>query len=52
MYGLVSSYEAAATATGGSVIALKLEGAGHFDMLAPGSRYGKPVSESILALLK
>ncbi len=52
MYDLVSSYEAAATAKGDSVIALKLEGAGHFDMLAPGSRYGKPVSKVILALLK
>lgn len=51
-YDLVSSYEAAATAKGDSVTVLKLEGAGHFDMLAPESPYGRPVSEAILALLK
>ena len=52
VYDLVSSYEASATAKGDSVTVLKLEGAGHFDMLAPGSQYGKPVIEAILALLK
>ena len=52
MYDLVSSYEAAAKAKGDSVTVLKLDGAGHFDMLAPGSQYGKPVNEAILALLK
>lgn len=51
-YDLVSGYEAAATAKGDSVTVLKLQGAGHFDMLAPGSQYGKPVSEAILALVK
>ena len=52
MYDLVSSYEAAARAKGDSVTVLNLEGAGHFDMLAPGSQYGKPVNEAILAFLK
>ena len=49
---LVSSYEAAATSKGDSVTVLKLEGAGHFDMLAPESQYGKSLIEAILALLK
>ncbi len=51
-YDLVSSYEAAAKAKGDSVMVLKLEGSGHFDMLAPEGQYGKPVMEAILALLK
>jgi pimeloyl-ACP methyl ester carboxylesterase len=49
---LVSSYEAAAKAKGDSVTVIKLEGAGHFDMLAPESQYGKSLMEAILALLK
>ena len=49
---LVSSYEGAATSKGDSVTVLKLEGAGHFDMLAPESQYGKSLIEAILALLK
>jgi acetyl esterase/lipase len=49
---LVSSYEAAANSKGDSVTVLKLEGAGHFDMLAPGSQYGKSLIDAILALLK
>lgn len=49
---LVSSYEAAATSKGDSVTVLRLEGAGHFDMLAPESRYGKSLIEAILALFK
>ena len=51
-YDLVSTYEASATAKGDSVTILKLEGAGHFDMLAPEGQYGKSVIEAILALLK
>jgi len=51
-YDLVSSYEASATSKGDSVTVVNLEGAGHFDMLAPGSQYGKPLIEAILALLK
>ena len=50
-YDLVSTYEASATAKGDSVTILKLEGAGHFDMLAPEGQYGKSVIEAILALL-
>src|SRR5579885_3568059 len=49
---LVSSYEAAANSKRDSVTVLKLEGSGHFDMLAPGSQYGKSLIETILALLK
>jgi acetyl esterase/lipase len=51
-YDLVRSYEASAKAKGDSVAVLKLEGAGHFDMLAPESQYGKPVMDAILASLK
>jgi pimeloyl-ACP methyl ester carboxylesterase len=49
---LVTSYEAAATSKGDSVRVVKLEGSGHFDMLAPESQYGKPIIEAILALSK
>jgi acetyl esterase/lipase len=52
VYPLVSDYEGAAKARGDSVTVLKLEGSGHFDMLAPGSQYGKQLIEAILALLK
>lgn len=51
-YDLVSSYEAAATAKGDSISVVKLEGGGHFDMLAPGSAYGKTLIEAILNALK
>ena len=51
-YDLVRRYEASAIAKGDAVTILKLEGAGHFDMLAPESQYAKPVIEAILALLK
>jgi acetyl esterase/lipase len=51
-FDLVRSYEASAVAKGDSVTILRLDGAGHFDMLAPESQYGKPVIEAILALLK
>jgi len=51
-YDLVSNYESAATAKGDSVTVIRLKGAGHFDMLAPESRYGKPLIEEILSLLK
>lgn len=51
-YDLVSSYEAAATAKGQSISVVKLEGGGHFDMLAPGSAYGKTLIEAILNALK
>lgn len=51
-FDLVSGYEAAATAKGDSVSVLRLEGSGHFDMLAPESPYGKQVVEAILPLLK
>lgn len=51
-FDLVSAYEAAATAKGDSVTVLRLEGSGHFDMLAPEGRYGKQVMEAIVALLQ
>ena len=51
-YDLVSGYEASATAKGDSVTVLKLEGSGHFDMLAPGSQYGELLIKAILALSK
>ncbi len=51
-YDLVSSYEAAATAKGDSISVLRLDGGGHFDMLAPASAYGKSLIEAILAALK
>ena len=51
-YSLVSSYEASATAKGDSITVLKLQGAGHFDMLAPEGQYGKPLVEAILACLQ
>ena len=49
---LVRSYEAAATSKGDSVKVVKLEGSGHFDMLAPESQYGKQLIEVILSLAK
>jgi hypothetical protein len=52
LYELVSNYETAAMAKGESVTVIKLEGSGHFDMLAPGNQYGKSIIEAILALLK
>ncbi len=51
-YGLVSKYEAAATAKGDSLTVLKLEGSGHFDMLAPENQYGKSLIRAILALVQ
>src|SRR5487761_1999847 len=51
-FDLVKSYQASAIAKGDAVTIQKLEGAGHFDMLAPESQFGKPVFEAILALLK
>jgi acetyl esterase/lipase len=51
-YDLVSSYQAAAAPKGDSVSVLKLEGGGHFDMLAPWSPYGKSLMEAILTALK
>jgi pimeloyl-ACP methyl ester carboxylesterase len=51
-YDLVNSYEAAATAKGDSISVVKLEGGGHFDMLAPASPYGKSLIEAILSALK
>ena len=51
-FDLVSSYQAAATAKGDTVTVVKLEGGGHFDMLAPASPYGKPLAEAIRDLLK
>lgn len=51
-YDLVSSYETSATAKGDSVIVLKLEGSGHFDMLSPGSPFGKSLIKAILDLTK
>ena len=51
-YDLVSKYEAAASSKGDSVTVLKLEGAGHFDMLAPENRYGKSLIQAIMALLQ
>lgn len=50
-YDLVSSYVSSATAKGDSVRVLRLEGAGHFDMLSPESQYGKSLIKAILALL-
>lgn len=49
---LLTDYESAAKSKGDSVTVLKLEGAGHFDMLAPESPHGKSLLEAILALLK
>lgn len=49
---LVSTYQAAAQAQGDAVRVLKLEGAGHFDMLMPESQHGKTVLDAVLALLK
>ena len=49
---LVASYEAAATAKGDSVTVRKLDGGGHFDMLAPGNQYGESLMEAILDALK
>jgi acetyl esterase/lipase len=51
-YDLVSRYESAATSRGDMVTVLKLDGSGHFDMLAPGTPYGKSLIEAILASLK
>jgi acetyl esterase/lipase len=51
-YDLVSSYEAAAIARGDSISVVKLDGGGHFDMLAPASPYGKALIEAILTALK
>jgi acetyl esterase/lipase len=51
-YALVSDYEAAAVSKGDVVTVLKLDGSGHFDMLAPDSEYGKSLLKAILALLK
>jgi acetyl esterase/lipase len=51
-YELVSAYEAAAKDKGESVTVLKLEGSGHFDMLAPEGQYGKKVVEAIWALVR
>jgi hypothetical protein len=49
---LVTSYEAAATAKGDSISVVKLEGSGHFDMLAPAGSYGKSLIEAIQSALK
>lgn len=49
---LVSRYEEEAKAQGEVVKVLRLNGAGHFDMLAPEGQHGKPVVEVVLALLK
>ncbi len=51
-YDLVSSYEAAAIAKGDSISVVKLDGSGHFDMLAPASAYGKSLIDAILTALK
>lgn len=51
-YDLVSTYQASAEAKGDTISVLKVEGAGHFSMLAPEGQYGKPVIDAILALLK
>jgi hypothetical protein len=47
---LVSSYEATATSKGDRVTVVKLNGSGHFDILAPESQYGKSLIEAIQAL--
>jgi acetyl esterase/lipase len=49
---LVTTYEAVAKGKGDTVTVLKLEGSGHFDMLAPDSPHGKATIDAILALLK
>jgi acetyl esterase/lipase len=51
-YDLVTGYESTAKAKGDSVTVVKLEGSGHFDMLAPEGPFGKTLIESILALTK
>ena len=48
----VQSYEARARAKGDTVSVLTLEGAGHFDMLAPETAHGKALIEAISVLLK
>jgi len=48
----VSSYEALAKEKGETVNVLRLEGAGHFDMLAPEGPQGKPVLDMILKLVR
>jgi hypothetical protein len=49
---LASEYEAPAKVRGDDVTVLELQGPGHFDMLAPGSQYGKRLIEAVFALLK
>ncbi len=49
---LIARYETAARAKGDSVTVLKLQDAGHFDMLVPESPHGQALIEAILALLK
>lgn len=50
--GLVSRYEQMAKDTGEVVKVMRLDGAGHFDMLAPEGPHGKPVVEALLKLVE
>ena len=49
---LVTRYESQAQSKGDRVTTLALPGSGHFDMLAPGTQYGKKLLSAISALLK
>jgi acetyl esterase/lipase len=48
----LTDYQTAARAKGDSVTVTPLDGAGHFDMLLPGSKYWAIVEDRLLALLR
>ena len=48
----LTAYQASARAKGDTVAITTLEGAGHFDMLAPGSKYWKTVEDRFRALTR